>query len=72
VQGIVKWFDAGKGFGFVADQTGKQHFIHHSNIEGTGYKVLEEGATVEFEIGPGKEGKTQAVSLRVVDPDVTT
>ncbi len=72
MRGYVKWFKPDKGFGFVTDQTGQDHFIHHSNIEGQGWKNLEEGAEVEFTIGEGANGKTQALNLRVVDPDVTT
>ncbi len=57
-EGKVKWFDTKKGYGFVADSVsnGKDYFVHFSEIETEGYKTLEEGQRVEFEVGEGKQG----------------
>ena len=55
--GTVKWFSDAKGFGFIApDEGGKDLFIHHSNIVGSGYKSLAEGAKVVFEQREGSKG----------------
>ena len=64
--GKVKWFDNKKGFGFIADDSGKDVFVHHSSIMGSGYKTLEEGEPVTFEILPGDKGlKAQNVQRAV-------
>ncbi len=63
--GTVKFFNAEKGFGFISRPDGDDVFVHFSNIEGSGYRNLEEGQTVEFEIGPGRKGD-EARSVRVV------
>ena len=57
-KGIVKWFDATKGFGFITPQDGsKDLFVHHSEIQaGGGYATLNEGQAVEFEVGQGQKG----------------
>jgi cold shock protein len=56
-KGTVKWFNADKGYGFITqDDGGPDVFVHHSGIEGTGYKSLEEGQQVEFEITQGEKG----------------
>ena len=63
-QGTVKWFNAEKGFGFITvDGGGQDVVVHYSAIEMTGYKVLEEGQAVVFEIGAGPKGP-QAESVR--------
>lgn len=54
--GTVKFFNAQKGYGFISREGGADVFVHFSNIEGTGYKSLDEGDEVEFEIGQGKKG----------------
>jgi CspA family cold shock protein len=55
--GIVKWFNAKKGFGFITpDDGGEDLFIHFSEIKMEGYATLEEGQKVQFEIGQGKKG----------------
>jgi superfamily II DNA/RNA helicase len=55
--GTVKWFNAEKGFGFIAREGGDDVFVHFSAIEGSGYKTLEEGQAVEFDVGPGRKGE---------------
>jgi len=55
--GTVKWFNAEKGYGFIAREGGDDVFVHFSAIEGTGYRSLEEGDAVEFEIGEGRKGE---------------
>ncbi|EHP44147.1 hypothetical protein OR16_04187 [Cupriavidus basilensis OR16] len=62
--GIVKWFNNEKGFGFITpNDGGKDLFAHHTEILGTGFKSLEEGARVEFEVTQGKKGP-QASQVR--------
>jgi CspA family cold shock protein len=63
--GTVKFFNAQKGFGFISREGGTDVFVHFSNIDGSGYRSLEEGQTVEFEVGPGKKGD-EALKVRVV------
>ncbi len=55
-QGTVKWFNDKKGFGFIIADGGKDVFVHHSAIEGEGYKTLKEGDKVQFEIVQGPKG----------------
>ena len=56
--GKVKWFDGKKGYGFVAEtSTDTDYFVHFSEIQNDGYKTLEEGQEVTFEIGEGKQGE---------------
>jgi CspA family cold shock protein len=54
--GTVKWFNAGKGFGFISRQNGEDVFVHFSAIESTGYRSLEEGAQVTFIVKRGPKG----------------
>ena len=63
--GTIKWFDARKGFGFIEREGASDVFVHFSAIEGDGYRRLEEGQQVEFEVGPGKRGE-QAKRVRVL------
>ncbi|MBF6135955.1 cold shock domain-containing protein [Nocardia otitidiscaviarum] len=63
VQGTVKWFNAEKGYGFISREGGPDVFVHYSEIEGTGYRGLEEGEQVSFEITEGKKGP-QASAVR--------
>ncbi|MFP4322312.1 MAG: cold-shock protein [Anaerolineales bacterium] len=56
-QGTVKWFSAEKGYGFITHEGGKDVFVHYSEIQGNGYRTLDEGAQVEFEITQGKKGQ---------------
>ena len=63
-QGTVKWFNSEKGFGFIAPADGGNDvFVHYSEIQGTGFKTLEENQPVEFEIGDGQKGP-QALNVR--------
>ena len=55
-QGIVKWFNASKGFGFIQRQSGEDVFVHFSAIQSEGYKTLNEGQAVEFEVTTGPKG----------------
>ncbi|RRS00660.1 cold-shock protein [Glycomyces terrestris] len=65
-QGTVKWFNADKGFGFIApDGDGPDIFVHFTAITGNGYRTLEENQRVEFQIEAGKKGP-QAADLRVL------
>lgn len=65
-QGTVKWFNAGKGYGFISQEDGEDIFVHFSEIQGDGYKSLEEGQAVTFEITTGNNGKKQASNVSVV------
>ena len=57
VTGTVKFFNTEKGYGFISREDGDDVFVHFSNIEGDGFKNLEEGQTVEFEVGEGRKGE---------------
>ena len=64
-QGIVKWFNDQKGYGFITPEDGKDVFVHHSAVQGEGFKSLAEGQKVEFNIeqGPKGEQATNVVKL---------
>jgi cold shock protein len=64
-QGTVKWFNSEKGYGFIAVDGGQDVFVHFSAIEMDGYKSLEDGQRVEFEIAQGQKGP-QAEKVRVI------
>ena len=64
-KGKVKWFNAEKGFGFIESEDGKDVFVHFSAIAMDGYKTLEEGAEVEFEVVEGAKGPQAANVTRV-------
>lgn len=57
VKGTVKWFNDQKGYGFITAETGKDIFVHFSAIQGKGFKTLNEGEQVEFEINRGPKGE---------------
>ncbi len=65
-QGTVKWFNSEKGFGFVAVDSGEADvFVHYSEIQGKGFRTLEENQRVEFEVGQGTKGP-QATNVRPI------
>ena len=63
--GTVKWFNAEKGYGFIAIEGRDDVFVHFSAIQGDGYRTLDEGQRVEFDIAPGKKGE-EAQNVRVI------
>jgi CspA family cold shock protein len=63
--GTVKWFNGEKGYGFITQENGPDLFVHYSEIQGGGFRSLNEGDKVEFEVTDGKKGK-QASAVRVV------
>jgi cold shock protein len=65
VQGTVKWFNNSKGYGFIGRPDGDDVFVHYSSIIGDGYKSLQEGDRVEFDIVTGPKGKMQAANVVV-------
>jgi len=63
-QGTVKWFNGDKGYGFITQENGPDLFVHYSEIQAGGYRTLNEGDRVEFEVTEGKKGKqASAVTL---------
>lgn len=64
-KGTVKWFDSKKGFGFITTEEGTDVFVHFSAIQMEGYKKLEEGQKVEFDVVDGQKGK-QAANVKAV------
>ena len=65
IVGTVKWFNAGKGFGFITREGGPDVFVHYSALQGDGFKSLEEGQKVEFNVEQGPKGP-QASNVTVV------
>ncbi len=63
--GTVKFFNNEKGYGFISRDEGDDVFVHYTGIDGTGYRSLEVGQTVEFDVGPGQKGD-QAQNVRVI------
>ncbi len=63
--GTVKWFNASKGFGFIARDSGQDVFVHQSAIQAEGYRTLEEGQRVEFEVESGDKGP-KAINVKVL------
>jgi CspA family cold shock protein len=61
----VKFFNTEKGYGFISRDGGDDVFVHYSAIQGDGYKSLDEGQKVEFEVGPGRKGE-EARNVRVI------
>ena len=62
--GTVKWFDDDKGYGFIEQEDGEDAFVHYSEISGEGYKSLEEGQSVEFDVEEGEKGP-KAINVSV-------
>ena len=63
--GTVKWFNNQKGYGFISDENGNDVFVHYSGLDMEGYKTLEEGQAVEFDVVDGNKG-SQAVHVKRV------
>jgi CspA family cold shock protein len=63
--GTVKFFNAEKGFGFISREQGDDVFVHYSNIQGAGYRSLDEGQLVEFDVAPGRKGE-EAQNVRAI------
>ncbi len=64
-KGKVKWFSNQKGYGFITPEEGADVFVHHSAIQGDGYKTLEEGQEVEFEVTTGPKGEQATDVVKV-------
>ena len=64
-KGTVKWFNGSKGYGFITDEEGKDVSVHYSGLNMEGYKTLEEGAEVEFDVSEGAKGP-QATNVTVI------
>jgi CspA family cold shock protein len=64
-QGTVKWFNGAKGYGFIQRSTGEDVFVHFSAIQESGYRSLNEGETVEFEVSTGPKGLQAANVARI-------
>jgi CspA family cold shock protein len=64
--GTVKWFNSEKGYGFIESAEGPDVFVHYSAILGDGFRSLDEGDRVEFEVQPGSDGRSQAADVRKV------
>lgn len=63
--GTVKWFNSEKGYGFIAREGGADVFVHYSQIQSSGFRSLEEGQKVEFDVGPGRKGE-EAQNVRLI------
>ncbi|MFX1325112.1 MAG: cold shock domain-containing protein [Promethearchaeota archaeon] len=68
--GYVKWFDAKKGYGFISVEDQEDIFVHFSNVQMDGFKKLDMGDTVEFELKTSKEGKgPEALNVKIISKD---
>ena len=65
-EGTVKWFNPDKGYGFISRESGDDLFVHFSEIQGEGFKTLDEGQKVSFEEATGQNGKAQATKVRAL------
>lgn len=65
-EGTVKWFSNEKNYGFISPEEGEDLFVHYSEIQMDGFKTLSEGERVSFEVGPGKDGKIQAINVEKI------
>ena len=63
--GTVKWFNAEKGYGFISREGGPDVFVHYSAIQMDGYRTLDEGQAVEFDVAPGRKGE-EAQNVRII------
>jgi CspA family cold shock protein len=63
-EGTVKWFNSEKGYGFIESADGPDLFVHHSAILSDGFRTLDEGDRVEFEVQAGRDGRSQAAEVR--------
>ncbi len=63
--GTVKFFNSEKGYGFISREQGEDVFVHYSNIEGSGFRSLQEGQKVEFDVAPGRKGE-EAQNVRAI------
>ncbi len=63
MRGTVRWFNNQRGYGFITDSDGKEHFFHYSSIQMDGFRTLDEGDIVEFELGNDTTGREQAVNV---------
>ncbi len=63
--GTVKFFNSEKGYGFISREQGEDVFVHYSNIQGQGYRSLQEGQRVEFDVAPGRKGE-EAQNVRAI------
>jgi CspA family cold shock protein len=64
--GTVKWFNSEKGYGFIESTEGPDVFVHYSAIQADGFRTLDEGDQVEFEVQAGRDGRSQAADVRKV------
>ena len=67
-KGTIKQLIAGRGFGFIQTAEGKDLFFHRSELEGVDYSPLREGQEVEYEVGQGRNGRSEAVRVRLAQP----
>ena len=65
-EGTVKWFNPDKGYGFISREDGEDLFVHFSEIQGDGFKTLDEGQAVSFEVTTGQIGKLQASNVNKI------
>ncbi|SDB15328.1 cold-shock protein [Eubacterium oxidoreducens] len=63
MRGTVKWYNAGRGYGFIAGENGTEYFAHHSNIKAEGFRRLRQGHKVEFDVGKDEKGRELAESI---------
>lgn len=61
--GIVKWFNANRGIGFIGQESGEDVFVHYSSIESQGYRFLEDGDRVRYEVGKSQDDRVQAIHV---------
>ncbi|MBL0926080.1 MAG: cold shock domain-containing protein [Phycisphaerales bacterium] len=70
IDGVVKWFDPKKGFGFIVGPEGQDIFVHYSQIEGEGFRVLKDGSNVRYSAEKGGKG-WHATKVVRLDPEIT-